>query len=95
MGNSSSAPGNQDKTVVLYYLPWRNEDVWQSFAALADRGVPGVSFRMVNVLREPSAATAYNVTTFPTLVCSDGSARIEYIRNLDASFSALMRWIHS
>lgn len=92
MGASQSA-GNA-KSATLYYVPWRNEDVWQAFANLADRGVPDVTFRMCNAMVDHAEAREAGVLTFPTIVCADGAA-VEHFKARDASFSALMRWIHA
>lgn len=93
MGASQSST---ERSVVLYYVPWKNEDVWKTFSTIAERMAEkknAVPFRMVNAFESTDEALAMGVTTFPTLVCHDGTKTL-HIKNPDSGFASLMRWVY-
>lgn len=93
MGASHSV---DSKTVTLYYVPWRNADVWQSFAGVVERMKDrDITFRMVNAMLDPDEAREAGVKAFPCIVCAQPGTRVAYIENPDVGFSGMMRWINS
>ena len=92
MGGSSSVP---EHTVLLHYVPWRDEAVWRAFFDLGQRQGGAVKFRLVDALEDYEAAQRTGVAAqdLPAVVCRSGGRTMAVFRRPDPTFSELVQWL--
>jgi len=94
MGSSSSVP---EHTVLLHYVPWRDDAVWRAFFDLGQRRAAegGVTFRLVDALEDYEAAQRAGVAAqdLPAIICRSGGRTAAVFRRPDPTFSDLVQWL--